>query len=545
MGFSNMMIQAAKSIPKSTMAQSIPSLTYSSCSTTNMWWLKNCCNFSLTKLMEICSNPLYSKISKPAISSTAQKFAFFMEESMSVSLHISMSHLKRRSNTGLALGHPFGTNLDAGFAESLDHLYSVNTPQGSNLPWNVSLLCTLILSLIITSLGGVHNFSAGHHTGSNLKAVPGVFFTKSKDIKGIKSVFTLFIVINGGDSGLALGDEGVIVSIGGAETLGLHLRVEGLEELVEDMVGSLNFLLLSDTGLLQEIGHNIATSQLTGSIEVDTDELTETGGVVVPRGLGITIRLQNGVGSHNLVLKRNLLLRFLGAGGNNGQVGDDLLGVLSLAGTRLAGDQHGLILGVLHHATVGAFSNGPQMGWDLITPLSKIDLGAPEGVERITLVGVDDNHEKTRVSMDQLALVASLQIPEDRSIIEEGQVDHVLALLELGRVDLANLSSLKSELFVTNRDDTFASWILKIGIILEDTLAISMSLGVGDPDGLLGVVRLLLVGPLDLEARNQKLGGIWLLGSLLQLNMAGHGAIPSCGTLWSKSHCKRVAGLPC
>ena len=42
-----------------------------------MWWLKNCWSFSLTKLMEICSKPLYSKISKPAMSSTAQKFAFF------------------------------------------------------------------------------------------------------------------------------------------------------------------------------------------------------------------------------------------------------------------------------------------------------------------------------------------------------------------------------------------------------------------------------------------------------------------------------------
>ena len=42
-----------------------------------MWWLKNCCNFSLTKLMEICSKPLYSKISNPAMSSTAQKLAFF------------------------------------------------------------------------------------------------------------------------------------------------------------------------------------------------------------------------------------------------------------------------------------------------------------------------------------------------------------------------------------------------------------------------------------------------------------------------------------
>merc|ERR1711899_38194 len=50
MGFSNMMMAAAKSMPKSTISQSMPSLTYSSCSTTNMWWLKNCWSFSLTKL---------------------------------------------------------------------------------------------------------------------------------------------------------------------------------------------------------------------------------------------------------------------------------------------------------------------------------------------------------------------------------------------------------------------------------------------------------------------------------------------------------------
>merc|ERR1712209_12269 len=41
MGFSNMMMAAAKSMPKSTISQSIPSLTYSSCSTTNIC-RKNC-----------------------------------------------------------------------------------------------------------------------------------------------------------------------------------------------------------------------------------------------------------------------------------------------------------------------------------------------------------------------------------------------------------------------------------------------------------------------------------------------------------------------
>ena len=40
--------QTCRSMPKSTLAQSSPSLTYSSCSRVNMCWLKNCCSFSLT-----------------------------------------------------------------------------------------------------------------------------------------------------------------------------------------------------------------------------------------------------------------------------------------------------------------------------------------------------------------------------------------------------------------------------------------------------------------------------------------------------------------
>jgi hypothetical protein len=46
-------------MPKSMNDHSIPSRVYSSCSRTNMWWLKNCCNFSFVKLMQSCSNPLY------------------------------------------------------------------------------------------------------------------------------------------------------------------------------------------------------------------------------------------------------------------------------------------------------------------------------------------------------------------------------------------------------------------------------------------------------------------------------------------------------
>ena len=37
-----------------------------------------CCSFSLTRLIQICSKVLNSKISKPAISSTPMKVTFFM-----------------------------------------------------------------------------------------------------------------------------------------------------------------------------------------------------------------------------------------------------------------------------------------------------------------------------------------------------------------------------------------------------------------------------------------------------------------------------------
>ena len=57
------------------------------------------------------------------------------------------------------------------------------------------------------------------------------------------------------------------------------------------------------------------------------------------------------------------------------------------------------------------------------------------GVDWVPLVRVDNHNEKPRIGVDHLGLVAGLQVPEDRGIVEVGQVDHVLALLKLRRVD--------------------------------------------------------------------------------------------------------------
>ena len=101
--------------------------------------------------------------------------------------------------------------------------------------------------------------------------------------------------------------------------------------------------------------------------------------------------------------------------------------------------------------------------------------------------------------MDHLGLVASLQVPEDRSIIEEGQVDHVLALLKLGRVDATNLASLQGELLVADGDghlhgevSAFRSECANLAR-LEETLLVAVGFGIHDPDRLLGVVNLCLV----------------------------------------------------
>ena len=91
----------------------------------------------------------------------------------------------------------------------------------------------------------------------------------------------------------------------------------GLEQLVEDVVGPLHLLLLGDTGLLEQVGHDVTTAELAAGGEVDSDELSEPGGVVVPRGLGVAIGLQDGVGGHDLVLKGNLLGVLLGSYGKS------------------------------------------------------------------------------------------------------------------------------------------------------------------------------------------------------------------------------------
>merc|ERR1719376_2014365 len=132
-------------------------------------------------------------------------------------------------------------------------------------------------------------------------------------------------------------------------------------DVVESMVATLQRLLVGETGLLKQVDDHVSSRKLTSGVEVDTDELSEPGRVVVPHGLGVAPSLKDGVGLDNLVLKGGLALFPLSGGADGGEVRDDLLGVLSLSGTRLSSDKDGLVDHAELHALVGTLGNGKDV----------------------------------------------------------------------------------------------------------------------------------------------------------------------------------------
>lgn len=82
----------------------------------------------------------------------------------------------------------------------------------------------------------------------------------------------------------------------------------------------------------------------------------------------------------------------------------------------------------------------------------------------------------------------SPEIPEDRSIVEVGEVRHVLAAVKLGRIDLAHLVLLK-HLLLTTLD--LNGYLLALSG-LDDALGKATGGLVRHPAGLFGVIRLVL-----------------------------------------------------
>ena len=62
------------------------------------------------------------------------------------------------------------------------------------------------------------------------------------------------------------------------------------------MVATLKRLLVSETGLLEQVDDHVGSGKLASRVEVDPDKLSKPGRVVVPHSFGVSPRLKDGVG---------------------------------------------------------------------------------------------------------------------------------------------------------------------------------------------------------------------------------------------------------
>merc|ERR1712198_186041 len=194
------------------------------------------------------------------------------------------------------------------------------------------LLTSLLLPLLVAQVGDSN--------GALVQTIL-LLLSEAKGVQGGVGGAHLLGIIHTGDGQHTLGDEEEIAGEG-LVTQQAHLPVLGVSighQLVEDVVISLDLKLEGDTGLLQKVGLDIGGSDFVGGTEVNTDELTEAGRVVVTDGLGVTVGLQRRVGLNNLLLKGTgvgtlggLGLGGLGIGAVQGVVLQDFLCVLGLAG---------------------------------------------------------------------------------------------------------------------------------------------------------------------------------------------------------------------
>merc|ERR1719200_86017 len=241
----------------------------------------------------------------------------------------------------------------------------------------------------------------------------------------------VFLVVNGWYSGFALGDPPVVIDVIRQVAFLLDVRNLVRHDVIERVVASLQLSLESQTRLLKQVDNHVSTRELAACIEPNTDEFTKTRGVVIPHSLGITPGLKDRVSLDNLVLQTSVT--------NGGKVGNNLLGVLSFASTRLTSNENGLILAIVHHTLVGAFSNTKDVRGALSPPQTDVHLHGTLGVDGEPHVGVDGNTEETRVGVDKLVLIPNHRVPQDTGVSKVSQTSHVIRAIKLGGIDLLNL----------------------------------------------------------------------------------------------------------
>lgn len=115
--------------------------------------------------------------------------------------------------------------------------------------------------------------------------------------------------------------------------------IRARDQLIEDVEVALSCGLGHDARLLQQIVEDVATDGSTLVVELNVHVLAKARGVVIAVRLGIAKGLQHGIALQQLILDALDGGLVSGTGGN---ILQDLLGCLRLAGTTFTRDKHAL-----------------------------------------------------------------------------------------------------------------------------------------------------------------------------------------------------------
>jgi len=235
---------------------------------------------------------------------------------------------------GKLKGDEVTTGEHAGSNEGSNEGLSINLEEGSN-PVDDDAGINNLRGLITLELDVTEVEDGSADAEDHVLLV----LAEAEDVQGIDGASELLDVIHA-LNGEAVGDLEVVVILGSLKVeLLLAVLVEGSNELVENVEGTLVLTTVDNTRLLEEVRDDRGTRDSSVLIEGNLNELTETGRVVVLGGLSVTKSLEERIGLEELLLE--LTLSTLGTS-DGSEVLNDLLSVLSLTGTRLTSDKHGL-----------------------------------------------------------------------------------------------------------------------------------------------------------------------------------------------------------
>lgn len=170
----------------------------------------------------------------------------------------------------LRLGDELAANFDARCQECLGHVGDPQAQQVSNFLSNciVGQSCLVIASLLLER----HRSEEQDRADDSENGIE-IVLSHAHNVHALHCCLVLRGIVNAGNWKTTVGQEGVASDVIENETLALLSR-SACQQLVEDMERTLVGGLTDRSRLLEQIGLDVSTGNVAGSVEIDSNELS-------------------------------------------------------------------------------------------------------------------------------------------------------------------------------------------------------------------------------------------------------------------------------